>query len=161
MASELQIQRDLQSCRSTGGPQTCELRGLRSYVDIPLLLGSFSSRSTTPADTQYFSHSLSIALKGSICFPYFSRRTNLISSPTLIPITSPLLGYCKSISICSYIPLLITFFMLCYIELLKKYLEVILSWYITISSLEILLSPLKDLILFTATQIQTLMPKRV
>lgn len=41
--------------------------------------------------------------------------------------------------------------MLCYIELLKKYLEVILNWYINIASLEILLSPLEDLILHSNT----------
>lgn len=53
-----------------------------------------------------------------------------------------------------------TFFMLYYIELLKKYLQVILNWYINMPSSEILLSQLKELILFTATQIQIFMPEK-
>lgn len=62
MTSGLHIQRDLQSYKSTGGPQ------ISDSVEITLLLGSFSSRNTTPGETRYFPHGLFIALKGSICF---------------------------------------------------------------------------------------------
>lgn len=84
-----------------GGASILWVRGLTSYVKHTLLLRDFSLSPGVPHQVKHSTFPYSLhSFEWIHFFPYSSRRTDLISSSTLIPITSLLLCYCRTISIC-------------------------------------------------------------